>query len=253
MFPTSIVTGEGGGLRREILEWLITQGIKIIVVGQTEPKLQTTVKEMGHSKIYYILDTEDISAIPSFIKQVVDYHLEVDCLINNAGVQRPLDVNNFDLHKADQEIDINIGGPIHLAIALLDRFKSKPNGAITVNVSSVLGYIPTSVISPFYNGTKARIHFWSMNLRTQLKDPKERIVEIKSPTGATGLRRERANADHNRREKNSSALSVDEFKDSITKDRKASKEVIGAGPRQKVKDRWSHEFGPHYEKVAGTK
>lgn len=95
-----------------------------------------------------------------------------------------------------------------------------------------------SVIGPFYNGTKARIHFWSMNLRTQLKDNKERVVEIAPPTGSTGLRRERANVDDNKREKNSSALSVDEFKDSITKDRKAGKEVIGAGPRQKVKDRW---------------
>lgn len=43
--------------------------------------------------------------------------------INNAGVQRPLDVNNFDLQKADQEIAINISGPMHLAIEMLDHLK----------------------------------------------------------------------------------------------------------------------------------
>lgn len=63
--------------------------------------------------------------------------------INNAGVQRPLDVNDFDLQKADQEIAINISGPMHLAIGFLDHFKSKPSSAI-INVGSVLGYNPVS-------------------------------------------------------------------------------------------------------------
>lgn len=251
-FKCAIVTGGGGGLGRAISEWLISQGKKVILVGRTESKLQTAAKEMGHSTTYYTLDTGNISAIPSFITQVVKDHPEVDCLVNNAGVQRPLDVNNFDLQKADQEIDINIRGPMHLAIGLLDHFKSKPNGALVVNVSSVLGYIPTSVINPVYNGTKAWMHFWSMNLRTQLKDTKISVVEIAPPTVATDLHRERADPDDNKKEKNSSALSVDEFMNFITKDWKADKETIGAGPSQKVVDRWYHEFGPDYEKVAGT-
>jgi len=57
------------------------------------------------------------------------------------GVQRPLDVNQFDLGKADQEIDINIRGPMHLAIAFLDHLKGLPNGGVIMNVSSVLGSV----------------------------------------------------------------------------------------------------------------
>ena len=252
-FKCAIVTGGGNGIGRAISEWLISQGKKVIVVGRTESKLQTAAKELGHSTPYYTLDTGDIPAIPNFIKQVVKDHPEVDCLINNAGVQRPLDVNNFDLAKADQEIDINIRGPMHLTIGLLDHFKSKSSGAVIVNVSSVLGYIPTSIINPVYNGTKAWLHFWSMNLRTQLKDTNIRVVEIAPPTVATDLHRERADPDDNKKEKNSAALSVDEFMDFITQDWKADKDIIGAGPSQKVVDRWYNEFGPDYEKVAGTK
>jgi len=74
---------------------------------------------------------------------------------------------------------------MHLAIGLLDHFKSKPSGALIVKVSSFLGYIPTSVINPVYNGTKAWVHFWSMNMRTQLEDTKVRVVEIAPPTVAT--------------------------------------------------------------------
>ncbi|KAK4691590.1 putative oxidoreductase, partial [Lecanoromycetidae sp. Uapishka_2] len=252
-FKCAIVTGGGGGLGRAISEWLIAQGKKIIIVGRTESKLETAAKEMGHSTPYYALDTGNISAIPGFIKRVVNDHPEVDCLINNAGVQRPLEINNFDLSKADQEIDINIRGPMHLAIGFLDHFKSKPNGALIVNVSSVLGYIPTSVINPVYNGTKAWIHFWSMNLRTQLKDTKVRVVEIVPPTVATDLHRERADPDDNKKDKNPNALSVEEFMADVTKAWKEDQQVLGAGMSQKVVERWYNEFGGDYEKVASTK
>ena len=252
-FKCAIVTGGGNGIGRAISEWLISQGKKVIIVGRTESKLETAAKEMGHSTPYYALDTGNISAIPGFIQRVVKDHPEVDCLINNAGVQRPLEINDFDLPKADQEIDINIRGPMHLTIGLLDHFKSKSDGALIVNVSSVLGYIPISVINPVYNGTKAWLHFWSMNLRTQLKDTKVKVVEIAPPTVATDLHRERADPDDNKKEKNSAALSVDEFMNFIIKDWEADKEVIGAGSSQKVVDRWYNEFGPDYEKAAGTK
>jgi len=56
-------------------------------------------------------------------------------------VQRPLDVNNFELEKADQEININIRVPMHLAIGFLEHFKSKPAATI-INVSSLLGFVP---------------------------------------------------------------------------------------------------------------
>jgi hypothetical protein len=87
------------------------------------------------------------------------------------------------LEKADQEIDINIRGPMHLAIGFLEHFKKK-EAATIVNVSSVLGFIPFSIINPVYNGTKAWMHFWSMNLRTQLakEGSKVKIVEIVPPT-----------------------------------------------------------------------
>ena len=89
----------------------------------------------------------------------------MDCLTDNAGVQRPLDIYDLDLRKADQEIDINIRGPMHLSIGFLEHFKSK-KAATIINVSSVLGFIPISIVNPVYNGTKAWLHFWTMNLRT---------------------------------------------------------------------------------------
>ena len=251
-FNTALITGGGGGgIGFAMAKWLLTLNKKVIIAGRTESKLQSASKELKDCP-YYTLDTGNIPAIPDFISKLTKEHPDVDCLINNAGVQRPLDINNFELGKADQEIDINIRGPMHLAIGLLPHLK-KQSHPVIVNVSSVLGYIPTSVINPVYNGTKAWSHFWSMNLRTQLKDTKVKVVEIAPPTVSTDLHRERENPDDNKKDYNSAALSVEEFINDMTSQWEKGHEVIGAGPSQKVVDRWYGEFGGDYEKVAGTK
>ncbi|MCJ1478538.1 hypothetical protein MMC13_007218 [Lambiella insularis] len=242
-YNCALVTGGGGGLGRAMAEYLVANGKKVIIAGRTESKLKQAASELGHKTPFYMLDTGNIASVPPFVEKLVNEHPDVDCLINNAGVQRPLDINDFSLEKADQEIDINIRGPMHLAIALLPHFKNKSHAAVIMNVSSVLGFIPFSVINPVHNGTKAWLHFWTMNLRTQLKETKVKVVEIVPPTVATDLHRERADPDDNKKEKNQSALSVEEFMEDLANGWREGKEVIGAGMAKKVVDRWYESSG----------
>jgi short-subunit dehydrogenase involved in D-alanine esterification of teichoic acids len=244
-FKAALVTGGGGGIGKALSQQLIKDGKKVIIAGRTESKLESTAKEIG-AAAYYVLDTGDTASIPAFVKKLVSEHPDLDCLINNAGVQRPLDVNKDApedfASKADQEIDINIRGPMHLALHLLSHFKSKPH-ALIVNVSSVLGFVPFSLINPVYNGTKAWMHFWSMNLRAQLKDSKVRVVEIAPPTVATDLHREREDPDDNKKEKNDKALGVHEFVDEVVGKWKKGDEMIGAGMAEGIVKDWEGSMG----------
>lgn len=176
-FECALVTGGGGGIGKAMAEQLIARGKKVIIIGRTESKLQSAAKELGHGTSYYVLDTGSIRDIKPFVERVVRERPDVDCLINNAGVQRELHIPDFDLEKADQEIDINIRGPMHLAVGFLEHFKGK-KAATIMNVSSVLGFVPFSVINPVYNGTKAWAHMWSINLRQQLLQ-NEKLKHIK--------------------------------------------------------------------------
>jgi len=252
-FSTALVTGGAGGIGYAMAEYLLSINKKVIIVGRTKSKLVDAAKKLGHGTAYYVLDTGDIPSIDPFIKKVVAEHPDVDCLINNAGVQRPLDVNDFDLSKADEEININIRGPMHLTISLLPHLKTKPSATI-INVSSVLGFIPFSIINPVYNGTKAWIHFWSMNLRTQLSKNAEskniRVVEIAPPTVATDLHREREDPDDNKKEKNEGALSVEEFMGFVKKGIEENKEMIAAGMGVGIVNKWYEAFGETYEDAA---
>ncbi|KAK6850873.1 hypothetical protein PG990_008221 [Apiospora arundinis] len=249
-FTCALVTGGGGGIGKELSKYLISKGKKVIIAGRTESNLQSTAREIG-AVAYYVLDTGDIPSIPGFISKITSEHPELDCLVNNAGVQRPLQVLKQDpedlLAKADQEININIRGPMHLAVGLLAHFKSKPH-ALIVNVSSVLGFVPFSIINPVYNGTKAWLHFWSMNLRTQLQDTNVRVVEIAPPTVATDLHREREDPDDNKKEKNDKSLSVEEFMDEVGKKLEQGDETISAGMGADVVSKWFGAFGDMYPK-----
>lgn len=244
-FKCALVTGGGGGIGKALSHQLIKDGKKVIIAGRTESNLQSASKEIG-AAAYYVLDTGNIASIPDFVKKLTSDHPDLDCIVNNAGVQRPLDVNKDDpadfASKADQEIDINIRGPMYLALYLLPHLKSQKNPLI-VNISSVLGFVPFSIINPVYNGTKAWVHFWTMALRQQLKDSKVKVIEIAPPTVATDLHREREDPDDNKKEKNAKALSVDEFVEEVRGKWRSGEESIGAGMAGDILQSWDDSMG----------
>ncbi|EON66100.1 hypothetical protein W97_05343 [Coniosporium apollinis CBS 100218] len=220
-FNCALITGGSGGIGRAMAEYLISQNKKVIIAGRTKSTLQSTAREIG-AAAYYVLDTGRPDAIPGLIVQTTEVHPDLDCLIDNAGVQRPLQVLEMKAGAVSGE-----GGSG-------DRWERM--GAVVMNVSSVPGYIPISVIKP---GVQ--------------RDKSVAVVEIAPPMVATNLHRERTDPDDKKKEKNPNALSVDEFMESVIRESKEGKDVIGAGMSEKVVERWYNEFGGDYEKAVGTK
>jgi short-subunit dehydrogenase involved in D-alanine esterification of teichoic acids len=256
-FKCALITGGGGGLGKAMAEALIAMGKSVIIAGRTEAGLKKTAAEIG-AKAYFVLDVSNISAISGFVKNIVSQYPELDCVINNAGVQRPFQIlgpdYDFDLTHADQEIDTNIRGPMHLCVGLVPHFNSLPNGGVIMNVSSVLGYNPFSLVNPVYNGTKAWVHFFTMNLRSQLRQAgsKIKVVEIVPPTVETALHRERKDPNDNKKSSgNASALSVPEFMEQIQEGWKSDKDTCPAGMGHELVEKWYGAYGEAYTKAGG--
>lgn len=83
---------------------------------------------------------------------------------------------------------------------------------------------------PFFPSSIPIVHLTtlnhSQNLRTQLKDTSIRVVEIVPPTVSTDLHRERSDPNDNKKDKNSAALSVDEFMEYVSKGWKEDRETV---------------------------
>lgn len=264
-FQCAIITGAAGGLGKAMAEYLYLEaGKQVILVGRTESTLQAASRELSSKRgdgttagqgvpdvPYYILDTGKVADIPAFVERVTKDHPQVDCLINNAGVQRELHVTDLELDKLDEEIDINIRGPIHLATALLPYFKTKA-GAVIMNVTSTLAFVPVSLINPGYNGTKAYMHFFSMAQREQLKDTHVRVIEIAPPAVGTDLHRDREDPDDNKKHKNPIALTIEEFMKELVQGWKEDKDLISAGPGVKITQTWQDTFGGMFKERTGN-
>jgi short-subunit dehydrogenase involved in D-alanine esterification of teichoic acids len=162
----------------------------------------------------------------------------------------------FDLSRADEEIDINIRGPMHLSVLLVQKHFSKlKDGAVIMNVSSVLGFNPFSVINPVYNGTKAWVHMFTTNLRTQLgqlddgKGGKIKVVEIVPPQVESDLHRDRTDPDDNKKHKSSSAMSVEEFIKDVEEGWEKDLDTIAPGVATKSVTAWEDTMGKVYKEM----
>jgi short-subunit dehydrogenase involved in D-alanine esterification of teichoic acids len=261
-FKCALITGGGGGIGRALAEYLLSKGKKVIIAGRTESNLQKTSQELGTDDKpipYYVLDTSDIYSLEDFSQKITREHPDLDCLINNAGVQRPLDVNKMSaetfLEKADAELNTNIMGPMHLTLHLLPHLKSHSaagHAAVIMNVSSVLGLSPFSIINPVYNGSKAWLHCWTMNLRSQLARDRTdvRVVEIIPPSVGTDLHRERENPDDNKKHKGADALTIEEFMAEVAEGLEKDEEVVTAGKMgRELVGKWYGAFGEGYRQA----
>ena len=123
-----------------------------------------------------------------------------------------------------------------------------------MNVSSVLGYLPSSVVNPVYNGTKSWLHMFSMNIRTQLQQAgsKVKIVEIVPPAVETDLHRERKDPNDNKKSGgNKAALTVEEFMQEVEKGWSENQDTISAGTGHDLVNKWFIAYGEGYAKATG--
>ncbi len=237
---------------------LIRRGKQVILAGRTESTLAATAKEIG-ATAHYVLDTGDIPSINPFISKITSEHPDLDCVINNAGIQVPLQLfgpdYDFNLDKADQEININIRGPLHLCVGLIQKHFVNLPSAVIMNVSSGLGFVPFMVINPVYNGTKAWLHFFTTTIRTQIEHAGKniKVIEIVPPAVETDLHRDRVNPDDNKKSSGAkTSLSIEEYMADVSKGWEADQDTIAPGMSQTSVDAWENAFGKRYKEMTAS-
>ncbi|MFL5785255.1 MAG: SDR family oxidoreductase [Bacteriovoracaceae bacterium] len=182
---TVLITGGSSGIGMALVERFLKAGNKVITCGRDPGKLEEMKKKFPALETF-VADTGKEKDRIELWSQVTKKFPDVNVLINNAGIQRKV---NLKAHEAwsetASEININLSGPIHLSMLALDHLSKKKN-AIISNVSSGLAFVPLTTV-PVYCATKAAIHSFTMSLRHQLKDTGIKVIEIIPPAVRTNL------------------------------------------------------------------
>ncbi|MEK8169756.1 SDR family NAD(P)-dependent oxidoreductase [Streptomyces sp. M19] len=116
----------------------------------------------------------DITDTDALTEAVGD--LEIDVLVNNAGVSRTGNILTADAWDVDEQVAVNIHAVLHLVRLLMPGMVRRDRGHI-VNVSSIAGVYNFGG-NTVYHATKAAVHTLSRQLRVDGFGRRVRVTEI---------------------------------------------------------------------------
>lgn len=182
---TVLITGGTSGIGLELARQLRERGNTVVVTGRDPAKLEAARRAVPGVHAFES-DASDPAAIDALYARVVAGFPALDTLINNAGVMRNLDFNrDRELTDVTREVEINLCGPVRMTQRFLPHLKGRP-GALLVNVSSGLAFVPFPA-APVYCATKAAVHSFTQSLRVQLAGTGVTVVELAPPGVETPL------------------------------------------------------------------
>jgi len=184
---TIFITGGTSGIGRGLAEGFNKLGNQVIISGRREDRLQE-ICAANPGMRSFVLDVRDPLAIRTIVRKVVAEFPSLNCVFNNAGVQRRLELTPdapLDDEALRDEIDTNVLGVIRVAAEFIPHLARQSN-AVLVNVSSGLAFVPMSRF-PVYCATKAAVHSFTLSLRHQLRASGVKVIELIPPYVGTEL------------------------------------------------------------------
>jgi NADP-dependent 3-hydroxy acid dehydrogenase YdfG len=167
--PVIFVTGATSGFGAATARLFARNGWKVVATGRRTERLEALQAEFPTGQIHIAtLDLMDRPSIDAAVAALPADFKPVTCLFNNGGLA--LGSNPIPSTKDEDwetMIDTNIKGLIHTTMAVLPLLTQAGRGASIVNVGSIawrFAYPGGNV----YGATKAFVHNFSENLRTDL-------------------------------------------------------------------------------------
>ena len=177
-----LITGGASGIGFGIAERFIKESNTVIVCGRRELALKEA-KDKLPTLITKRADLSTEAGRQELYDWVAKEHPDTNVLVNNAGIQKWMNVADADFYqKAKEEMATNIEAPLHLT-ALFLQLKSLDT---ILNVTSGLSFVPLVKV-PVYSATKAFFHSFTMSLREMLRAKNIEVIEVIPPALNTDL------------------------------------------------------------------
>lgn len=133
-----LVTGGARGLGHEICRDLCKQGAALIAADIRLELLDEAARQLendGGSVYPIALDVCDENAVEKAVYHIIERYGRLDALINNAGIDRTVSIEELSVSDWDTVLGVNLRGPFLLSKYVLPIMKEQGSGNI-VNVVS---------------------------------------------------------------------------------------------------------------------
>ena len=152
-----------------IAEDLAADGGTLVLAARDEAGLQATAATVVAKGARAVVVPCDVTLPEDRARLLAAAQAEgpVDVLVNNAGVEIAMAVLDQTPADVEQQVRVNLLGPIHLTMAFLPAMVARGQGQI-VMISSMSGKSPTPY-NALYSATKYGINGFTASLRIELE------------------------------------------------------------------------------------
>jgi short-subunit dehydrogenase len=169
---SALITGASAGIGREFARQLATRARTLVLVARREQRLNELRDELRNRNAQLNVHVRAVdlcrkSQIDDLIAWLDQNKIDIDFLINNAGLGDYGSFATSDPQRDDRILEVNIVAPTLLIRRLLPQMIARKRGAI-LNVSSSAGFLPIPGMA-VYAASKAYVNSLSEALRAELR------------------------------------------------------------------------------------
>jgi 3-oxoacyl-[acyl-carrier protein] reductase len=139
----AIITGASGGIGQCIALELAGAGVRTMLVGRSEQKLDAVAKEIiskGGVATWYAIDIREASAVNDMVNETLKRFDQIDILVNAAFWGPPASLEDTTEEFWDQTLDTTLKAAFLCVRAVVPQMKRQGYGRI-VNIGSRAGKV----------------------------------------------------------------------------------------------------------------
>ncbi|HEY9009389.1 MAG TPA: SDR family NAD(P)-dependent oxidoreductase [Devosia sp.] len=193
--PVIFVTGATSGFGAATARLFAKNGWKVVATGRRTERLDALAAEYPGLIHAATLDLTDKASVEAAVAALPAEFRPITCLFNNGGLalgSKPVPETRFE--DWETMIDTNIKGLLYTTMACLPLLKQAGRGASIINVGSIahrFAYPGGNV----YGASKAFVHNFSENLRTDLGGGDIRVTVLEPGMAKTEFTKVRTYGD----------------------------------------------------------
>ena len=176
---SALITGASAGIGREIARQLARRARTLVLVARRRQRLEELRDQLGNPNLNIhirVVDLADHAQLNELVDSLARDKIDIDLLINNAGLGDLGAFATIDPARANQIIQVNVAALTLLTRKLLPQMVARKHGAI-LNVSSSAGFLPIAHFS-VYAASKAYVNSFSEALRAELRGTGVRVTAL---------------------------------------------------------------------------
>ena len=148
----ALITGSSRGLGLGFAQALASHGASVILNGMDEARLDTAVQSLrsqGHDAHGLAFDVSNEDAVTAAFEALDRRALNIDILINNAGIQFRKPLTELALADWQRVIDINLTSAFLIGREAARRMIQRGQGGKIVNIGSLMSDAARATIAPY--------------------------------------------------------------------------------------------------------